>query len=338
MTQGNPRHSRVLSALTALNIALEIAMYIGETAIAERHWLTTLITYAPQQLSALPTVLLLVFSFISRRKAMIAANAMVALFLVFTLLGFNVPFGGGATPGAVGIRVMTYNIHHASKGAELIARNVRMYRPDVVCLQEANPEGNGHDPAVELQRLLPEMHCAAHQQLVVFSRYPITECEAHPAPVDYWRVPLQITVLPGGRRVTIIDMHLNTAARAETLMDHRGTTPAYLSDAARVRAVQIDRLLRVTQRIAGPVIVAGDFNTPPRGLLYRQLTGEFVDSFAAAGWGFGYSFSSDLPAMRIDYIFAGKGLRPVRCVTPALPGSDHRPVIADLALDRQGKS
>jgi endonuclease/exonuclease/phosphatase family metal-dependent hydrolase len=38
------------------------------------------------------------------------------------------------------------------------------------------------------------------------------------------------------------------------------------------------------------------------------------------------------PLIRIDYIFSGKGIRPLRSFTFSLPGSDHRGVAADLQI------
>jgi endonuclease/exonuclease/phosphatase (EEP) superfamily protein YafD len=80
--------------------------------------------------------------------------------------------------------------------------------------------------------------------------------------------------------------------------------------------------------------VAGDFNNPPRGVLYRRMSVQLSDSFRAAGGGFGYTFRSDFPAMRIDYIWCAPGVRVVRCRTVRSRASDHLPVIADIRLPR----
>lgn len=325
----------LLGALTALNIAFVIALYVAETYIAERHWLATLVTYAPQQFFVIPSLLLLACSVLARSRRMIAANTAAALFVAFTLLGFNIPFGRLAGGSGPRIRVMTYNIHHGEYGAALIARNVRMLRPDIVCLQETIPEGKRANPVAVLRRLMPEWHFVECGQLAVISRYPIAEYEIRPAPVDYWRVILQATVMSEGRRFTVVNLHMSTAAHAESLMDHRGSLPVYLRNTAVARSIQVSRLLRVTRKIQGPLVVVGDFNTPPRGRLYRRMCREFTDSFAASGWGCGYSFRANAPVMRIDYVFVGNGLCPVGCKVPSvLPASDHRPVVADIAFDK----
>lgn len=332
MTPTGRKPRRALLALTVLNAVFLLLLYVGEACIAERHWLTTLVTYAPQQLFGVPTALLLAYCLLRKRRPLLVANTLSALFFALTMLGLNIPFGAGGRASDAHIRMMTYNVHHLSKGAEQIARDVVTVRPDVVCFQEVNREGARPDPVTELKKALPGWHSASHGQLAIFSRYPIGQCSVHKPSVEYWRVFLEAAVTVKGRKLTIIAIHLNTAAGPESLSDHYGSLASYLHRSTSARASQISELLSLARGVQGPLIIAGDFNTPPRGRLYRQLATSYQDSFRVAGSGFGYSYRSDLPVMRIDYIFAGSGLRPTNCGAPALAGSDHRPVVADIAF------
>lgn len=78
-------------------------------------------------------------------------------------------------------------------------------------------------------------------------------------------------------------------------------------------------------------IIAGDFNMPPRGVVYRRIAGQYRNAFSA-GNGFGYTYRSSLPVLRIDHIFLSPDLRPVRCRTIGTRVSDHRPVVAEVEL------
>lgn len=131
-----------------------------------------------------------------------------------------------------------------------------------------------------------------------------------------------------------LNIHLNTAARPECLTNRHASLATYIREATGTRAIHVSELFGIMNRVKGPLILAGDFNTPPRGHIYGLFADNFQDSFRASGWGFGYSFHSDLPVMRIDHIFVRKGLRPINCFVPPLAGSDHRPVVADIAFDR----
>jgi vancomycin resistance protein VanJ len=332
MTRADTKPRRLLWKLTIANLVFLILLYVGETLIAERHWLTTLVTYAPQQLFGIPVALLLVYSLFRKRWRALAANGVAAAFFAFAMLGFNIPFGGVGRHSGPCVRVMTYNIHHASKGGKQIAEDVRRVSPDIVCFQETNVIAHLPDPVVELKKALPGWYCASHGQLAVFSKYSITECVIHRPAVEFWRVFLQVGVRVRGRQLNVLCLHLNTAAETESLAVHRGKLSSYLRSATKARSSQVSELIKFSRGIRGPLIIMGDFNTPPRGRVYRRIATSFQDAFRAGGWGLGYTYRADLPVMRIDYIFAREGLRPVRCFTPALAGSDHRPVAADIVF------
>ena len=77
---------------------------------------------------------------------------------------------------------------------------------------------------------------------------------------------------------------------------------------------------------------AGDFNLPPDSPMLAPLRRRFRDAFAEAGRGYGYTYPSRLPWVRIDHILAGRHWTIDRCrVGPDL-GSDHRPLIAEAVL------
>jgi endonuclease/exonuclease/phosphatase family metal-dependent hydrolase len=76
----------------------------------------------------------------------------------------------------------------------------------------------------------------------------------------------------------------------------------------------------------------GDFNTPPRGRVYRELTAKFEDGFRTAGYGAGYTYPARRPLMRIDYVFTTAGITVKRCRVIPVQASDHLPVIADIGL------
>lgn len=332
LTLAQRKSRRFLRGLTIANAAILVILYLAEVFVAERHWLTTLVTYAPQQLFGVPTALLLLWSLARRSWRIAGVNALAACFFALALLGFSIPDpmrGAGDGPS---IRVITYNIHHGFAGVDRIAADVRSIDPDVVCFQESNPGDKRPDPLPRLKAALPGWHCASHGQLAVFSKWPIVDKEVHVPPVDNWRVFLRAEVRVHGRPLNVICLHLNTAAEAESLSIHRGSLSSYLRRASAARSLQVSELLGLARGIRGPLIIAGDFNTPPRGRIYRRMARSFQDSFARAGWGLGYSFKSAMPVMRIDYIWASKDLRPIRCTAPSLNTSDHRPVVADIAF------
>ena len=80
-------------------------------------------------------------------------------------------------------------------------------------------------------------------------------------------------------------------------------------------------------------IVAGDFNTLPHGRTHRMMRKYLTDCFAATATGFGLTLPAVFPLKRLDYIYVGRGLRPLKTWVSNTIASDHRAVVADLAWD-----
>src|SRR5262249_38840823 len=54
----------------------------------------------------------------------------------------------------------------------------------------------------------------------------------------------------------------------------------------------------------GPAVVLGDFNMPADSVIFRRDWGDWQDTFAMRGFGFGYSFTSRRIGLRIDHVLA----------------------------------
>ena len=154
-----------------------------------------------------------------------------------------------------------------------------------------------------------------------------------PVPGSF-RAALLVRTTLKGVPLTLITTHLATAMHGETLTRNRRGLPGYLERTGAVRRLQLDALLARTDALSGPRILCGDFNTPPRGVEYARLAGRFTDAFAAVGEGFGWSYSATHPLLRIDYVLCSDGVRPVSARVPDWRHSDHRPVLATLAVRR----
>jgi endonuclease/exonuclease/phosphatase (EEP) superfamily protein YafD len=118
-----------------------------------------------------------------------------------------------------------------------------------------------------------------------------------------------------------------------------------LEDNVEARFSQVREIKELIQQEQGPVIVAGDLNSPEASLVSRTLReAKLHDAFAEAGKGYGYTYGhfllrNRLPLlnsswMRIDHIMMSPHLEAQRCWAGPADASEHRPVIADLVLKR----
>ncbi|MGB3619554.1 MAG: endonuclease/exonuclease/phosphatase family protein [Catalinimonas sp.] len=97
------------------------------------------------------------------------------------------------------------------------------------------------------------------------------------------------------------------------------------------RSVQVDVLLAQIERSPHPVMVCGDLNDTPYSYTYARLNGRLDDAFDAGGAGFGFTYPSARPLVRIDNIFTDPVFECVRWeVTDRPDFSDHLPVTATL--------
>ncbi len=95
------------------------------------------------------------------------------------------------------------------------------------------------------------------------------------------------------------------------------------------RAVQAITRLLDGELHARRVILAGDFNLTPDSPLLEPLRARLDDS-AGALTGDGFTFPSNAPDRKIDYIFVSRNLRVTRAEVIPVIASDHRPLLAEV--------
>ena len=99
--------------------------------------------------------------------------------------------------------------------------------------------------------------------------------------------------------------------------------------AFRVRAWQAEQIRRVMEEESLPVILSGDFNGTADNWSYRVLSDGLQDAFRSAGDGWGATYHSKFPLLRIDFVLLGPEFEPVRARVPHEydPESDHLPLV-----------
>lgn len=246
------------------------------------------------------------------------------------------------------LTVMSYNMLRHNRATEHVISAIQQANADVVAVQELNVP-----TAAAMQRELAALY--PYQILHpgintpgmgVLSRYPLTDTGTT-LPGRWFGRPQILTIQVGATTVTLFNLHA-----LSTSLGYGGNLrfqPERMEASIREREQQMHTLMDAVATHAGPLIVAGDFNTTPQSTAYAIVTEHLRDAWHAAGWGLGHTFpgaaipGSSRPAIaglripqwliRIDYIF----FSPHWSATSAQIGpwdgmSDHRPVIAELVL------
>jgi len=229
------------------------------------------------------------------------------------------------------IRVLSYNVHGLRGDAEAVARVVGACRPDVVCLQEAPRLLRWQSQRRRLDRMLGlvpaisrrtgglailcrpgiEVHRIGHR---VLRRYPGLQVRT------LSMVALQVE----GRPLLVGSTHLDLHPGAR--LHHAGEAVEYLTAFA--------------MENPGPSVLAAGTNSVPGTSAWRLITAGLRDAVAEHPWGEAETFPARNPRRRIDGLFTSGPVEVRRAGVPAdladpadmADASDHRPVLADLAL------
>jgi vancomycin resistance protein VanJ len=340
-TKKKPARRLSLRKIAFTHLALVPFVYLGAEYIGEGFWLTSLLTYAPALflivLLLVPLIVLIPLAIRARDRMVLGANIAAAL-LTLPLLRITTGKPQMASPGTKQIRVLTYNIEHGAAGAEQVATFIRDTQADIICLQEVDDpaldaSAKVPDPLPALKSALPDYHIERATELVVASRYPIKQVRTHVLPKDYVdRVAMEAVLDVEGKPLTVFSIHLNTAIIPQHLIGNLKRLDRYMNGTSAVRSGQINAILAATDKVSGPLLVCGDFNTPPRGQFYNRLRGHFTDTYAATATGTGWTFPSRRPLLRIDYVWLGGGVRPLNARVLASPASDHLPLLTEISL------
>jgi len=327
-SDGQPKiawRRRFARLIGKIAVAAVIAVWGVQEVWGESHWFTALLTYAPPALYlAIPAAALLVAALCFDLRA--AGWALIAAGLC--LLGLAQPslhLPGASKPTGKTIRVVTWNVHDRLQDCDVLRAELERLRPDIVCLQEAS--------SPRFRDCWPDAEWTHADSLLILTRGRITRhrtIELQPQK-HHLRPLLEADVALDGEKFTVLNVHLYSYQLAAALKHPFAEHAREVAEGAvEMRTLQVEEALAWLERQNSRAIVAGDFNTPPRGRLYKRLARTATDSFRAAGTGFGWSFPRSRPVLRIDYIWVSRDLQPLGCRRLRGGPSDHRAVVADV--------
>ncbi|MBL7499852.1 endonuclease/exonuclease/phosphatase family protein [Frankia sp. CNm7] len=272
----------------------------------------------------LPVYAVLLVGFALRRNAlMVAVVPLIGLHLFWTVPEVWPATGGRDAPaGAVPVRVLASNLLYHNADAGRLGAQIKADQPDVVVLVEASPlalGAVGRSGALAGYPHHVELPKPGAFGFAVYSRFPLSDWSVR----EVGGQPLsRVTVtLDGGRKVLLYPVHTISPTTAANVRAWRSQLKALTDE---VRAAKL------------PVILAGDFNaTRDHRPLRRLLDAGVRDAHdvAGAGWSPTWSTESLLPpVLRIDHVLASPAFVVTGYHRGDRIGSDHLPVIVDLAL------
>jgi len=305
----------------------------------DQWWVATLMLFGPRWIYALPLVVLVPAALAMRRR-LLWPLALSAVILAGPVMGFCVPWKTFGLAKEPTIRVVSWNVRGNCASSVVLAALIDETNPDIVALQECHADLSLEWPA--------GWHVHRQGRLVTGSRHPIGSVDSSQRrwPPSQWPPDnaLRCVIDTPDHRIGFVNLHLGTPREGLSAVLSRRTllSPSKsdaLTESITCRRLESEELDGWIHQFSDPVVIAGDFNMPADGVIYRRMWSKYANAFSTAGLGFGHTKQTKVVGCqygsRIDHILAAPGWRPCRSwVGPDL-GSDHLPLIADLRWDGQ---
>ena len=317
-------------------IALALCFHVPILA----SWWVELLRYLPFPVFLAPALVAVVASLALPWGWRVLSIATAALVLT-SIMGLEWHRGDR---GSAGLRLMTFNakVHHSASAESFlrIALEIAEHDPDILVMQDASFGSKAAIPS-QLMAVLGRYQLYLSGQYVVASRYPMGDChkgEMRWGTEDSHYVWCELVV--HDKPVVLVTAHLASprqgldAARREGVegLDDWNTNLTH-------RLIQAGKLVRDLAGSPRPLILAGDLNAPEHSPVIQSLLSIGLrDAFSAAGAGYGYTHGHSLRLrisfLRIDHILVSPDIGVRDCFVGGSQASEHRPVIADLVLQR----
>ncbi len=288
----------------------------------------TLLLFGPRWILALPLVILLPLAIIARSYVSIAIMLLAALVIAGPIMGGTIStrrLFASDHPALQQIRVVSWNMG-GTKGGAAFHHFLNETSPTLLVCQEST---------LVAADLPPGWTVLGEHGNRVATRMPIRPGGSRNFNSLGISGQLDRFILdtPDGE-VVLIDLHLPTPRPGiEAAMKSKLGNLTELRRLIEIRG----EAARIARAWIGPpvprMILAGDFNMPVESRIYRDNWSSFPNAFSEMGNGWGTTKQTQWFGARIDHILYTS---PWHCrkawVGPAM-GSDHRPMISDLALE-----
>ncbi len=337
---------KLLKWLNLCVIFLALVSYLSALINPDKFWLPAVVGLGfPAYVLA--NLLFAVFWFLRRRTYFWFSLLCLLAGLPHYSAYFHLSLGGAQGSGEP-LTVMTFNtagFHHFNRDKPATVQPYRQLfkdaNPDILCVQEVYTDGalQGMLASTELKNYYKSFGTA------VFTRFPISET-GNVQLDTFGSFAAWVDLNINGHALRVYSVHLKSnqfsrtaleVARHGDIREKRTWSQikfifSRYSAFVQVRAQQVQRLAAHIRQCPHPAVVCGDFNDTPISYIYNCIPENLQDSFKARGNGFGFTFASTFPFLRIDYVFVDKSIRVLRHKVLRNTLSDHKPVLVNLAL------
>jgi len=286
----------------------------------DRHWVLDL--FAHWRVQYVAVLIACGLGLLMLRRGYSAALALVAaapmLGTVLEQVGWPWPAAQAATPA---FRFVSFNQYVGNGKPREVGRWLEQSQADVVAVLElSSPQA-----VQELSSALPSyphVHAGFGRwaDVTMFSRWPILEARF-------------VELAPGGGQA--LKLRVDWRAQPVSVVGVHLHWPIGEAN-VRFRNAELQGLAELARGTREPLLIGGDFNITQWSPVFDAAFAASTLQDCARGQGLVTSWPSFFPpaAIRIDHCLASRDWRVLRVSSGPSLGSDHRPMVNELALMR----
>ena len=329
--------SRLLPLLSIVYAVSVVVFWLVIRYLGDRWWPATVLLFVPRWPILLPLVILLPLS--ARLKKLFWLPILTTLFVFTQLMGLSVPWQRllSHAPAGQSLRVLFCNVHWNELNTPAFDQYLQASRPQVVLLEDFAPR----DLSPRLKD--PRWHRYQLGQIFIASVFPIEHVhdlhlerikgEEEGVIAHYTGAAACFDLQTPAGPFHVVNIHLASPhAGLRTVFRNLkdGIWRLNANSTRRWNESQVIHDWIATQ--PGPLIAAGDFNTPAESPIYRHFWADYPDAFPTAGIGLGFTHLSPLSELRIDHLITAPGVTCNGYLVGPPCGTPHRPVVVDLVI------
>lgn len=222
------------------------------------------------------------------------------------------PYRETTAPRIASARLMLWNLNGAWLGTRALGKIIREEQPDVVGLLETWLSEPLLHEVIQASEI-PYNYAYAGQDygMILLARGSVLDVRSENIAARTHLLAARLELAAGSARVALVDVPSNPFRSRSIPLNAVGLLARELRDE--------------------PLVLFGDFNTPPDSLHFAALRSELRNAFEAAGEGYAPTWPMPLPLLALDQVWLGRAWEALRCRARTTLFSDHRYLICDMA-------
>ncbi|HEX8295956.1 MAG TPA: endonuclease/exonuclease/phosphatase family protein [Chthoniobacteraceae bacterium] len=296
-----------------------LATFCG--CIGSAHRFLELSSHFRLQYLVLSTVCLIILVIFRDWRWSVAVLAGVVLNSALVLPWYFPDASRAPASGDFPLRILLSNVLTSNQDAGPLLSLVRAEHPDVLVLEEL--DARWEQKVAELDVSFPHSRKIARPDnfgIGIWSRFPLSNVEVIES--GFFRLPsIQAQIELDGHRFTILATH---------------PPPPVTADGFAERNTQLANLARRARESTLPLVLIGDLNVTMWSPFYTRLIRDSGLLDARKGHGVLATWPAHLPilAIPLDHCLVSRSIRIKAIKRGGNIGSDHLPIIVDLALGK----